>query len=298
MKNVGILGVAMDLAAGTRGASIGPVAIRKAGLHQELIRLGLAFEDFGDLTFAFTEKTSHDQPNLKYKQEVLQVSMKLLETVDDIQQKGYFPLVLGGDHSVAIGSIAGITRNKKNLGIIWYDAHGDMNTDRTTPSGNIHGMPLAVNIGLGDKELVNLDGRNGKVKPEHIVIIGARDLDEPEKDLIRSTGVTVFTMEHIDRMGIEKVIERAIAIASNGTDGIHLSLDLDALDPTVAPGVGTAVPGGITFRESRYAMELLSASGYITSMDVVEVNPLLDVQNRTAEVAVQLVASIFGKKLL
>lgn len=287
----------MDLAAGTRGASLGPIAIRKAGLYQELNRLGLSFEDFGDLAFAFTEKMSHDQPKLKYKEEVLHVSMKLMNAVDEMLQKGFFPLVLGGDHSIAIGSIAGVTRHKKNLGVIWYDAHGDMNTDDTTPSGNIHGMPLAINIGLGAKELVHLDGRMGKVKPEHIVIIGARDLDEPEKDLIRSTGITVFTMEQIDRLGMANVIEQALAIAGNGTDGVHLSLDLDALDPAVAPGVGTPVLGGITYRESRYAMELLSASGLITSADVVEVNPLLDDQNRTAEVAVQLVATLFGKKL-
>ena len=209
-----------------------------------------------------------------------------------------FRLVLGGDHSIAIGTLAGVSKHYKNLGVIWYDAHGDLNTAETSPIGNIHGMPLAVSIGLGHNLLTDIGGYGPKVKPENVVIIGARALDDGEKDLIKEIGIKVYTMHEIDRMGMAKVMEETIAYLKDKTDGVHLSLDLDGLDPNDAPGVGTPVIGGISYRESHLAMEMLEESKIITSAEFVEVNPILDEKNKTARVAVELMGSLFGEKLL
>jgi len=205
---------------------------------------------------------------------------------------------LGGDHSIAIGTLAGVAKHYENLGVIWYDAHGDLNTEDTSPSGNIHGMPLAVSIGIGHPDLINIHGFAPKVKPENIVIIGARSLDEGEKELIREKGIKVFTMHEIDRLGMTRVMEECIDYLRERTDGVHLSLDLDGVDPADAPGVGTPVIGGISYRESHLAMEMLAESNLITSAEFVEVNPILDERNKTAIVAVALMGSLFGEKLL
>jgi arginase len=222
----------------------------------------------------------------------------LAEKVDEVIQNGSFPLVLGGDHSIAIGTLAGVAKHYKNLGVIWYDAHGDLNTADTSPSGNIHGMPLAASLGIGHETLTKLAGYSPKVKPENIVIIGARSLDEGERELIKEIGIKVYTMHEIDRLGMAKVMEETIQYLQEKTDGVHLSLDLDGLDPLDAPGVGTPVIGGISYRESHLAMEMLAEANLITSAEFVEVNPILDEKNKTATVAVALMSSLFGDKLL
>lgn len=298
MNKIGIIGVPMDLGAGRRGVDMGPSAIRYAGIQKRLTNLGYHVEDFGDIAVNHPEIEVHHNPSLKHVDEIIEVSKNLAESVSDRIEEGYFPLILGGDHSISIGSIAGIAKHKKNLGVIWFDAHGDMNTDQTTPSGNIHGMPLAIGLGLGHSSLVNLGGFSPKIKPEHVVIIGARDLDEGEKDLIKKIGIKVFTMHEIDRMGMAAVMEETLQIVTKGTDGVHLSLDLDGLDPLYAPGVGTPVVGGLTYRESHLAMEMLAESGALTSAEFVEVNPILDRENSTAKAAVALIGSLFGEKLL
>jgi len=213
-------------------------------------------------------------------------------------KKKDFPLILGGDHSISIGTIAGLANFYENLGVIWYDAHTDINTPETSPSGNIHGMPVAVSLGMGDERLINLEGYFPKIKPENIVYIGARSIDEGEKELISKLGIKIFTMRDIDSIGMKKVMEETIAYLKSRTDGVHLSLDLDAIDPLYAPGVGTPVMGGISYRESRLAMEMLANSGLITSAEFVEVNPILDERNKTGALAVELITILFGKRLL
>ncbi len=297
MKKIGIVGAPMDLGAGRRGTTMGPTAIRLAGLHSRLGALGYQMEDFGDLTVQYNNPKIYND-KLKHLDEVLAVSNHLYESVDQMITNQYFPLILGGDHSISIGSIAGVAKHRKCLGVIWYDAHADMNTDQSSPSGNIHGMPLAVNLGYGAKVLTEIGNYAPKVRPEHVVVIGARDIDPKEREIIRESGITVFTMHEIDRLGMATVMEQALRIATTGTDGLHLSLDVDALDPFYTPGTGTPVVGGLNYRESRLAMEMIYASGKLTSAEFVEVNPVLDQGNRTAEAAVSLIATLFGEKLL
>jgi arginase len=294
---IGIVGVPMDLGQNRRGVDMGPSAIRYAGLVKRLEELGHKVKDFGDITIERPDEEKEEEC-LKNLSQVVHASDLLRKQVEAIQEHGSFPLVLGGDHSIAIGSMAGITSIRKKLGVIWYDAHGDLNTTETSPSGNIHGMPLAVSLGLGEESLTKLGGFQPKIKAENIVIIGARSLDDGEKKLIREKGIKVFTMHEIDRLGMAQVMEQAIRHVSNGTDGVHLSLDLDGLDPIDAPGVGTPVVGGISYRESHLAMEMLAEAGVITSAEFVEVNPILDEKNKTAEAAVALMGSLFGEKLL
>ena len=218
--------------------------------------------------------------------------------MNETVEKGHFPLILGGDHSLSIGSIAGISKHYENLGVIWYDAHGDLNTLESSPSGNIHGMPLRALIGEGDEALTNIGGYKNKVKPENVVLIGMRDLDEGEKKYIKEAGILTYTMADIDRLGMGQVISETIEYLKDKTDGIHLSLDVDALDPVETPGTGTIVPGGATYRESHLAMEMLHESKLIVSADLVEVNPLIDEYNKTARLAIGLMGSFFGEKLL
>ncbi|MDV2684935.1 arginase [Alkalihalophilus lindianensis] len=294
---VGVIGVPMDLGQNRRGVDMGPSAIRYAGLISRLESLGHEVKDFGDITI---ERRSEEQVSagLKNLSQVIHANDLLRQQVESIEEEGYFPLVLGGDHSIAIGTLAGVTKKRKQLGVIWYDAHGDLNTGDTSPSGNIHGMPLAVSLGLGEESLTSIGGFAPKIKPEHIVIVGARSLDDGEKELIKEKGIKIFTMHEIDRLGMTKVMEQAIEHVGAGTDGVHLSLDLDGLDPNDAPGVGTPVLGGISYRESHLAMEMLAEAGILTSTEFVEVNPILDERNKTAEVAVALMGSLFGEKLL
>lgn len=297
-KPVTVIGVPMDLGAGRRGVDMGPSAIRYAMLKEKLIQLGYEVEDVGNLHVPTPETHQVVDPRLKYLKEIASVCETLGRTVSETVERGRFPLVLGGDHSIAIGTIAGAAKHRKRLGLIWFDAHGDLNTRETTPSGNIHGMPLAVSLGYGHPDLVNCLGFTPKVQPENVVLIGIRDLDEGERKLIRQLGIRVFTMHDIDRLGMGAVMEEALEIVTRGTDGVHLSLDLDGLDPKDAPGVGTPVEGGLTYRESHLAMEMLAEANVLTSAEFVEVNPILDNGNRTAKVAVALIESVFGKQVL
>ncbi|HAM79513.1 arginase [Ornithinibacillus bavariensis] len=297
MKNkISLIGVPMDLGQSRRGVDMGPSAIRYAGAIERLQTLEYDIHDLGDIPINRPGKIE-DDGKLKNLEQVIEANETLAKMVDEEIQKGAFPLILGGDHSIAIGSLAGISKHYKNLGVIWYDAHGDLNTSETSPSGNIHGMPLAVSLGLGHEKLTNLYNYTPKVMPENIVIIGARSLDPGERELIREKGIKVYTMHEIDRMGMSAVMEETISYLRERTDGVHLSLDLDGLDPTEAPGVGTPVLGGMTYRESHLAMEMLSESDIITSLEVVEVNPILDEKNKTATLAVGLMGSLFGEKL-
>ncbi|MCL6454982.1 MAG: arginase [Alicyclobacillus sp.] len=298
MTELRIIGAPSDLGQGRRGVDMGPSAIRYAGLKEKLQRLGHHVEDLGNLDVPMAEMHHAGDEKLKYLPEVLRVSEALFEKVRSVAQQGHVPIILGGDHSIAIGSVAGVAAAYPRLGVIWFDAHGDMNTPETTPSGNIHGMPLAVSLGLGESSLVGVGGFSPKLDPARVVLVGVRDVDPDEAKLIRQSGMKVFTMAEIDQMGMARVMEEAIRIAGDGTDGIHLSLDLDALDPMFAPGVGTPVNGGVTYREGHLAMEEIASSGRLVSVDVVEVNPILDNRNRTGQMAVELVESLFGKTVL
>ncbi|HEY2419874.1 MAG TPA: arginase [Neobacillus sp.] len=298
MRKLSIIGMPMDLGQMRRGVDMGPSAIRYAGINERLTPLFDEINDLGDIPIGREAVVVDKESNLRNLEVVAEKSATLADKVDEAIQSGSFPLVLGGDHSIAIGTLAGVSKHYKNLGVIWYDAHGDLNTAETSPTGNIHGMPLAASIGLGHRSLTEIGGYSPKVKPENIVIVGARSLDEGEKALIKEKGIKVYTMHEIDRMGMTKVMEETISYLKDKTDGVHLSLDLDGLDPVDCPGVGTPVIGGISFRESNLAMEMLEEAKIITSAEFVEVNPILDDKNKTASVAVALMASLFGDKLL
>lgn len=295
---ISIVGAPMDLGQLRRGVDMGPSAIRYAGVVERLESLGYQVNDLGDIEIGRDRLTTDPLTGLRNLEAVVQASTKIADKVDKIMKEGSFPLVLGGDHSIAIGTLAGISKYFKRLGVIWFDAHGDLNTPETSPSGNIHGMPLAVSLGLGETTLTQICGYCPKIQPENIVIIGARSLDEGEKRLIKEKGIKVYTMHEIDRLGIPKVIEGTIAYFKDRTDGVHLSLDLDGLDPLYAPGVGTPVEGGLNYRESHLAMEMFFESEMITSAEFVEVNPILDEKNKTGILAVGLMASLFGESLL
>ncbi|MED3642731.1 arginase [Caldifermentibacillus hisashii] len=295
---ISIVGAPMDLGQLRRGVDMGPSAIRYAGVVERLESLGYQVNDLGDIEIGRDRLTTDPLTGLRNLEAVVQASTKIADKVDKIMKEGSFPLVLGGDHSIAIGTLAGISKYFKRLGVIWFDAHGDLNTPETSPSGNIHGMPLAVSLGLGETTLTQIGGYCPKIQPENIVIIGARSLDEGEKRLIKEKGIKVYTMHEIDRLGIPKVIEETIAYFKDRTDGVHLSLDLDGLDPLYAPGVGTPVEGGLNYRESHLAMEMFFESEMITSAEFVEVNPILDEKNKTGILAVGLMASLFGESLL
>ncbi len=297
--NLSIIGVPMDLGQNRRGVDMGPSAIRYAGVVERLEALGHHVNDLGDIPIGKNnpEKTPHEK--LRNLQDVIEGNTALANKVHEVVAKGDFPLVLGGDHSIAIGTLAGLSDRYENMGVIWYDAHADMNTEETTPSGNIHGMPLAVSMGLGHESLVNIRAYAPKIKPENLVIIGARSVDPGEKELIKEKGIKVFSMHEIDKLGMTEVMNQTIAhFLARKVDGVHLSLDLDGIDPLYTPGVGTPVPGGISYRESHLAMEMLYSSGLITSAEFVEVNPILDERNKTADVAVALMGSLFGESLI
>ena len=297
-KKIRIIGAPSDFGQGRRGVDMEPSAIRYAGLQEKLAALGHDVADLGNIPVPPPEMHQVTNTKLKYLNEVLAVCKNLHSSVQDVMSEGWTPLILGGDHSVSIGSVAGVASVKPSFGVIWFDAHGDMNTDETTPSGNIHGMPLAANLGLGHPDLTQIGGFSPKVKPENVVLVGIRSIDDAEARLVEESGIKVFSMPDIDRMGMARVMEEALRIAGAGTKGIHLSLDLDALDPMYAPGVGTPVNGGVTYREGHLAMEMIAASEMLLSVDVVEVNPILDQQNRTGRMAVELAESLFGKTII
>lgn len=298
-KKLSIIGVPSDYGQQRRGVDMGPSAIRYAGVLERLERLGYEVIDEGNILIESLALNQQENAKLLNLNEVISVSTQLAGKIDKVINKGRFPLILGGDHSISIGTIAGIAKHYENLGVIWFDAHADLNTPETTPSGNIHGMPLAINMGLGDERLLKIGGYFPKIKPENIVIIGARSIDPGEKLLIKEKDIKVFTMHEIDRIGMTKVIEETVSyLKKRNVDGVHISVDLDALDPIYTPGVGTPVPGGITYRESHLAMEMLEESKMITSCEFVEVNPILDERNKTANTAVALMGSLFGEKLV
>jgi arginase len=276
---------------------IGASAIRYAGLNDHLRLLGYSVNDIGNIVVPQPESQPLGDPHMKYLDPIIQVSEDLASAVTAALQDEEFPLILGGDHSIALGSITGVARVHRDIGVIWIDAHGDFNTTETTPSGNIHGMILSALAGLGHPRLTGVGGWSPKINMETIVIVGARDLDPPERVLLREHQIHVFTMTDIDQRGMSDVMQEAVNIASQAVHGIHLSLDMDSLDPRDAPGVGTPVRGGLTYREAHLAMELIASSGRLISMDAVEVNPILDRENATAHLAVELILSALGKKI-
>ena len=298
MKQISIIGVPSDYGQRRRGVDMGPSAIRYSGVVERLQALNYNVKDEGDIRLQLKEDLQGD-PKLLNLEEIIHLSEELASKVSGVITDNSIPLVLGGDHSIAIGTLAGLGNHYDNLGVIWFDAHADINTPATTPSGNIHGMPLAVSLGLGHERLTNIANYAPKIKKENIIIIGARSVDEGERELIKRLGIKIYTMHEIDRLGMTKVMEESINyFKARHVDGVHLSLDLDALDPLYTPGVGTPVAGGITYRESHLAMEMLQEAMFITSAEFVEVNPILDERNRTADVAVALMGSLFGEMLV
>ena len=297
-----LFGVPMDLGSGRRGVDMGPSAIRIAGISERLKDLGNRVIDDGDLDIKNMEELRVGDLKARYLREITRASRLVAAKVERILTKGHFPLILGGDHSIAVGTISGIAtycrRRRKKLGLLWIDAHGDINTPSTSPSGNIHGMPLAAVLGLGPRDLAHVGGSRRKVDPANVALVGVRSLDDGERKHLKETGAHVFTMSDIDQQGIPRVMKKALARVSDGTDYVHVSLDLDAVDPTIAPGVGTPVKGGLDYREAHLIMESLFDSRAMTSLDIVEVNPILDQNNTSAEFAVELVQSAFGKKIL
>jgi len=294
---IDIIGVPIDLGADRRGVDMGPSAIRYAHLHQELQKAGFGFEDCGNVEVPIFEMCAITEPKLKYIDCIVPMARRTAGAVATSMQQGHFPLVIGGDHSIALGSIRGAAKHKK-MGVIWIDAHADFNTTETTPSGNIHGMPLAALCGLGDPRLVRLWDENIPVlDPQRVAVIGARDLDQGEKKNLHEAGVLVMGMEQIDRVGMFQTMEKALARITPDVDGIYLSFDVDSLDPRHAPGVGTPVAGGLTYREAHLACEMIAETGKLLGMDLVEVNPILDIHNQTAELAVELAISALGRRI-
>ena len=301
-QNIAVIGVPMDLGAGRRGVDMGPSALRVARLHDRLSALGYCAEDLGNVVVEQPESLPTGPGNAHYLSQIVNTCASLADLVEGAADQGRIPLVLGGDHSIATGTIAGMVRHfskqGQSLGVIWIDAHADMNTPESSPSGNVHGMPLACCIGNGPNELIGLAGHIPMVRPDNVALVGLRSIDEIERLNVRDTGVHAFTMRDIDERGMRAVIEEAIQVASSGTAGFHVSFDMDAVDPAEAPGVGTPVAGGLTYREAHLAMESIGDSGRMTSVEVVEVNPVMDVANRTAALGVELIMSALGKRIL
>jgi arginase len=303
MKSVHIIGVPLDLGGNRRGVDMGPSAFRIAGLGEQIARLNRAVVDKGDLPAPIAETQQARDETKKYIREITKVCQKVYQTALESLSEGAIPLVLGGDHSLAAGSVAAAAQWAKQertepIGLLWIDAHGDMNTPSTTVSGNVHGMPLAALLGSEPAELARIGGVTPSVDAAHTVLIGVRNLDEREKVAVRDSRVHVFTMKDIDRRGMASIAEEAVKLAGHGTAGIHVSFDMDVCDPSIAPGVGTPVKGGIDYREAHLLMEIMADSGRLTSLDMVEVNPTLDVRNATAQLGTELALSALGMKIL
>jgi arginase len=301
-RQIRVIGVPLDLGQSRRGVDMGPSALRVAGLDAHLQAIGHMVEDAGNIAVAIPEQKKEGAANSKYLKEITATCTKSADLVLKTLEAGKVPLVLGGDHSVAAGTVSGVAefyrRKKQKIGLLWFDAHTDMNTPDSSPSGNVHGMPLAALMGLPPVELGSIYDFSPKVQPENCVLVGIRDVDNFEKEHIRQSGVQVFTMRDIDERGMRAVMEEALQMAGRGTAGFHVSLDMDWIDPEDAPGVGTPVWGGATYREAHLGMEILSDHGGMTSFEIVEVNPVIDERNQTAELAVELALSAFGKKIL
>jgi arginase len=297
-----IIGVPLDLGGNRRGVDMGPSALRIAGLAERLASLGLQVIDEGDLVTPIPEVKAAGDPRKKYIREIAKVCDRLYRTSLGVLHSGGLPVVLGGDHSLGAGSVAAsadyLRKDGKPVGLLWVDAHGDMNTPSSSGSGNVHGMPLAALLGPEPAELSRIGGFSPKVLPEHTVLIGIRNLDDREKEIVRDSRAHVFTMKDIDRSGIGSIVEQALTIAGKDTAGIHLSFDLDVCDPTIAPGVGTPVKGGLDYREAHTLMEIVADSGLLRALDLVEVNPILDDRNTTANLACELAASALGQKII
>ncbi len=302
MLKIRILGVPLDLGQERRGVDMGPSAVRAAGLNAVLKALGHQVQDAGNINVKIPEMQPFGDRRAKYLNEIAETSQEVAHRIYQTLEAGYFPLSLGGDHSVAIGTQAGVAKFYRDrdqaVGCIWFDAHADMNTPETSPSGNVHGMPFATTLGLGPGLLTKIFGYTPKIKPEKCVLIGARDLDSRERRLVRHSGVNVFTMRAIDEQGMRTVMEKALGIATADTAGFVTSFDMDVVDPDEAPGVGTPVRGGITFREAHLAMEIVADSKKMVAMELVEINPIIDILNKTAVLGVGLVSSALGKKIL
>jgi arginase len=299
---VAIIGAPMDLGAGRRGVDMGPSALRLAGLDERIRSLGYDVQDLGNVEVDQPERLPEGPQRARYLPQISQTCTRLADMVYRAAGEDKLPLVLGGDHSVAVGTVSGLSRryreSEHKIGLVWIDAHPDINTPESSPSGNVHGMPVACIVGIGPQEMSNIYGYSPKVDPRNVALVGLRDVDRTEAPQVKGTGVTAFTMRSIDERGLRAVIEDAIAIASDGTAGFHVSFDMDAVDPAEAPGVGTPVRGGLTYREAHLAMEIVCDSGGAVGMEIVEVNPVLDQANRTAVLGVELVLSAFGKRIL
>ena len=301
-SHIAIIGAPLDLGQGRRGVDMGPSAMRVANLNAKLASLGYVVEDRGNVPVEQAEAAPEGHPRAKYLPQIAATCQRLALLVAETLSGGGVPVVLGGDHSVAVGTVSGVSHffreRQQTVGLIWLDAHADMNTPESSPSGNVHGMPLACIVGHGPAELTGLFGYKPKIAPKNVVIVGLRDVDQTEKSNVAEYGVHAFTMREIDERGMRSVMDEAIRLACDGAAGFHLSLDMDFVDPTDAPGVGTPVRGGVTYRESHLAMEMIGDSRRMVSMEVVEVNPVIDEVNRTADLAVELVMSGLGKRIL
>ncbi len=301
-KHIRIIGVPLDLGQSRRGVDMGPSAMRVAGLEAKLEALGYDVKDVGNVPVALAETKAEGDPHAKYLKEITDTCSNEAELVVKTLEGGAIPIVLGGDHSIAMGTVSGVAefyrRKNQRIGLLWIDAHTDINTPDSSPSGNVHGMPLGAIMGLFPSPLTDLYGFSPKVRSENCVLVGIRDVDNHERENIRKAGVHVFTMRDIDERGMRTVMEEALRLAGRGTVGYHVSLDLDWIDPEDAPGVGTPVWGGATYREGHLAMEIIADHGRMLSFEMVEVNPVLDERNQTAELAVELALSAFGKKIL
>ena len=301
-SHIAIIGAPLDLGQGRRGVDMGPSALRVANLNARVRALGYEVEDLGNIPVEQAEAAPEGDRHAKYLPQIAAACEELAGRVGAAMDRGCVPLVLGGDHSVAIGTVAGVAahfrKRDERVGLIWLDAHADMNTPDSSPSGNIHGMPLACLLGMGPEPLAGLGGFQPKIAPRNTVIVGLREVDLTERPHVRESGVRAFTMRDIDERGLRAVMEEAIRAASDETAGFHCSLDMDFVDPKDAPGVGTAVRGGATYREAHLAMEMICDSRRMTSIEVVEVNPVLDEANRTADLAVELIMSGLGKRIL
>jgi arginase (EC 3.5.3.1) len=303
-RKVTIVGVPMDLGADRRGVDMGPSVVRIAGLSSKLAELGYVVEDLGNIPVALAETRPPAAADAKHKYlaEVAKSNAILADCVEGILESGSIPVILGGDHSIAIGSVAGVAsyyrRRGQRIGIIWIDAHADINTPESSPSGNIHGMPLAVLLGYGPEALTRIGGFSPKVLPEDCVVIGVRQIDKGERQLAQQLGLRIYTMRDLDERGMNAIMDEAIALVTRHTVGFHATFDMDFVDPYYAPGVGTPVPGGGTYRESHLAMEKIHDSGKMLSVEIVEINAVLDVLNRTGELGAELLLSALGKKIL
>ncbi|MFY9528756.1 MAG: arginase [Candidatus Acidiferrales bacterium] len=301
-EKIRIIGVPMDLGASRRGVDMGPSALRVAGLQSRLKQLGHQVEDIGNIFVKQAEEQHYGEKRAKYLDEIAETCKGLAEVIRKTLEENMVPVVLGGDHSIAVGSVAGISAHfqkaSKRVGLIWLDAHGDMNTPDSSPSGNVHGMPLAAVIGYGAPELTELAGQKPMIDPRNVALVGIRDLDSKERRLIKDSGVHVFTMRDIDERGMRDVMAEALRFASDDTGGVAVSLDMDCVDPTDAPGVGTPVRGGVTYREAHLALEMIADSKSLVSFELVEINPVIDEHNKTATLGVELTLSGLGKKIL